>query len=106
MLGMPSSVSIADENGFDVRNNYFGTFVQDTWRATRNLTVNLGLRFECENGIKEQQNRAMLWFDPERRRCRLRPRREAAYAANPDPGTAGQPVQRQGGSVYAGAAGL
>ena len=33
MLGMPTSVSIADDNGFDVRNNYFGTFVQDTWRV-------------------------------------------------------------------------
>ena len=55
MLGMPTSVSIADESGFDVRNNYFGTFVQDTWRVGRNLTLNLGLRFEYQNGIKEVQ---------------------------------------------------
>ena len=67
MLGMPTSVSIADDQGFDVRNNYFGTFVQDTWRVSRNLTLNLGLRFEYENGIKEQQDRAMLWFDPNAR---------------------------------------
>ena len=65
MLGLPTSVSIADDSGFDVRNNYFGTFVQDTWRVGRNLTVNLGLRFEYENGIKEVQNRALLWFDPD-----------------------------------------
>ena len=35
MLGMPTSVSIADNNGFDVRNNYFGTFVQDTLARRR-----------------------------------------------------------------------
>src|SRR4029079_3643535 len=64
MLGMPTSVSIADNQGFDVRNNYFGTYVQDTWRGNHNLTVNVGLRVEWENGIKEQQNRALLWFDP------------------------------------------
>jgi hypothetical protein len=46
MLGFPTSVSIADNQGFDVRNNFYGTYVQDTWRATRNLTINMGLRFE------------------------------------------------------------
>ena len=95
MLGMPTSVSISDNNGFDVRNNYFGTFAQDTWRVTRNLTVNLGLRFEYENGIKESQNRALLWFDPDaagvdcgRGAGRLRPQSS--------PGSAGQPVQGAG----------
>ena len=34
MMGHASSVSISDNNGFDVRNNYFGTFAQDTWRVT------------------------------------------------------------------------
>src|SRR5439155_24038387 len=84
MLGMPTSVSIADNQGFDVRNNYFGTYVQDTWRVGRNLTVNLGLRCEWENGIKELQNRALLWFDP----TAVPPIAaiaQAAYAANAEP---------------------
>ena len=62
----------------------------------RNLTLNFGLRFEWENGIKEQQDRAMLWFDPnaagvDRGRGRGRLRGQSVT-----PGTAGQPVQRQG----------
>jgi hypothetical protein len=65
MLGLPTSVTIAEESGFDVRNNYVGAFVQDTWRVGRNLTLNLGLRFEYENGIKEVKDRSLLWFDPE-----------------------------------------
>ena len=64
MLGMPTNASIADNEGFDVRNRWFGTYVQDTWRATRNLTLNFGLRFEYENGISEVENRAIAWFDP------------------------------------------
>jgi len=82
MLGLPSSVSIAEESGFDVRNNYVGTFVQDTWRVGRNLTLNLGLRFEYENGIKEMQDRALLWFDPDAA-VSIASVAEAAYAANP-----------------------
>ena len=104
MLGMPTSVSIADDSGFDVRNNYFGTFVQDTWRVTRNLTLNLGLRFEYENGIKEQRDRALLWFDPDAA-LSIASVAEAAYAANPDPALPASQFKVQGGTVYAGAEG-
>ena len=104
MLGMPTSVSVAEESGFDVRNNYFGTFVQDTWRVGRNLTLNLGLRFEYENGIKEVQDRALLWFDPNAE-VSIASIAEAAYAANPIPGMPASQFNVQGGTIYAGAPG-
>ena len=104
MLGMPSSVTIAEENGFDVRNNYFGTFVQDTWRVSRDLTVNLGLRFEYENGIKERQNRALLWFDPNAE-VSIAAAAEAAYALKPDSALPASQFNVQGGSVYSGTPG-
>jgi hypothetical protein len=101
MLGIPTSVSIQDNNGFDVRNRWFGTFVQDTWRASRNLTFTFGLRFEYENGIKEAQNRALLWFDPEAE-VSIAAAAEAAYAANPMPQLPASAFNVQGGTVYAG----
>ena len=104
MLGLPSSVSIAEESGFDVRNNYVGTFIQDTWRVGRNLTLNLGLRFEYENGIKEMQDRALLWFDPDAA-VSIASVAEAAYAANPITGLPASQFNVQGGTVYAGADG-
>ena len=41
----------------------------------RNLTLNVGLRLEYENGIKEAQDRAHALVRSERARSRLRPRR-------------------------------
>ena len=104
MLGIPTTVSIDDNNGFDVRNNYFGTFVQDSWRATRNLTLNFGLRFEYETGIKEIKDRMALWFDPAAE-VSIAPAAEAAYARNPLPQLPPSQFNVQGGVIYSGTPG-
>jgi hypothetical protein len=104
MLGMPSSVSISDNQGFDISNRWFGTFVQDSWRATSNLTLTYGLRFEYENGIREAENRALAWFDPDADLA-IASIAEAAYAANPIPGLPASEFKVRGGGVYVGAPG-
>ena len=68
MLGMPTTV--VDRRQPGVRRPQ--QLLRDRTRRTRgawaeNLTLNIGLRFEYQNGIKEQQDRAMLWFDPNAR---------------------------------------
>ncbi|HXZ32417.1 MAG TPA: carboxypeptidase regulatory-like domain-containing protein [Terriglobales bacterium] len=42
---------------FGARGNIFGAFVQDDWRVTNTLTLNLGLRFEDHTPFYEIQNR-------------------------------------------------
>jgi hypothetical protein len=42
-----------------LRGNVFGVFVQDDWRVTNNVTVNLGLRFEDHTPLAEIDNRAV-----------------------------------------------
>ncbi len=41
----------------------FGGYVQDQWRVTPRLTLNLGLRYENQRPATERYNR-LAWFDP------------------------------------------
>ena len=43
--------------------HFFGAYLQDTWRATRRLTLDLGLRYENQRPVTERYNR-IASFDP------------------------------------------
>jgi hypothetical protein len=49
---------------FSTQNHRFGGFLQDNWRATDKLTVNIGLRYDLEIPRTERYNR-MSYLDPE-----------------------------------------
>lgn len=42
---------------------FYGAFVNDDWKITRNLTLNLGLRYEYEQAWREDQNRSVRPLD-------------------------------------------
>lgn len=46
LLGLPSDVTLGTPLNFHLRNSLFGAFVQDNWRITKSLTLNLGMRYE------------------------------------------------------------
>lgn len=63
LLGIPTSGTI-DVNTDRLNDApYNAAFVQDDWRATERLTVNLGLRYEYESATTEQSNRNLRGFD-------------------------------------------
>lgn len=66
LLGIPvaSSSSLIDNpQVYDVSSKYHGFFVQDDFRVTPKLTLNLGLRYELETGFKESEGRMAVDFD-------------------------------------------
>ena len=46
LLGLPSNVQQGVPFNFHLRNSLFAGYAQDNYRATHNLTLNLGLRYE------------------------------------------------------------
>ncbi len=58
LLGLPQQVQQGVPLNFHLRNSLYGAFVQDTWRTTPTLTLNLGLRYELTTprGDKDAQN--------------------------------------------------
>ena len=65
-----------------------------------NLTVNIGLRFEWENGIAEDNGELIVDFDPNATLA-ISDLAEAAYARAPIPQLAPADFHVRGGSVYA-----
>src|SRR5919107_245743 len=63
ILGLPSSSVIDNPQAYSVQSVYHGFFVQDDWRVTPKLTLNLGFRYELELGLTERYNRILRGFD-------------------------------------------
>jgi hypothetical protein len=61
---------------------YHSLFVQDDWRVNGKLTVNLGLRFEVNQGLTEAQNRNLAGFDTTVA-SPIQAAAQAAYAKSP-----------------------
>jgi len=57
LLGQTSSAQVATQLRGDYRDQYYAVFVNDTWKATRKLTLNLGLRYEIQTPFYEHNNR-------------------------------------------------
>jgi hypothetical protein len=57
LIGAPDSFVQASQQLLDSRSKYYGFYAQDSWRALRNLTVNLGLRWEASTPWYDTQNK-------------------------------------------------
>lgn len=98
MLGVPRSVVIPTRTPSDRGNLAYAFYVHDDWRVTPRLTLNLGLRFERENGAVEVENRFVNYFNATAT-LPISAAAEAAYLARPIPEVA--KITVRGGSAYA-----
>ena len=62
LLGLPSSVSREIITPLTIYKKYGAAFVQDDYKVRRNLTLNLGVRYELETGTGES-NQLVTNFD-------------------------------------------
>lgn len=62
ILGRPDSISITRQADYAEQSGSWGFFIQDDWKVSPKLTVNLGVRYEFETPLTERYNRSTLDF--------------------------------------------
>ena len=103
MLGIPTTSTINTPVDYSTSSPYYSVFAQEAWRATSKLTVNLGLRFEVEQGMTETADRMITSFDPDFVPA-FANEVVAAYARAPIPEVSVEAFRNnlKGGAIYAG----
>ena len=66
LLGYPNSGTFSITTPSRFLKNYAGTYLQDDFRIGSDVTVSVGLRYEYEQGLHEQNDALVVGFDRER----------------------------------------
>ncbi len=63
-FGLPTSGSIDNAARADYHTYYIGSFVQDDWRVSDHLTLNMGVRFDIDTPYREKAGAIVNGFNP------------------------------------------
>jgi Carboxypeptidase regulatory-like domain len=83
LLGLPTTTSITRRADYSEYSKTYGFFVQDDWKISKNLTLNLGLRYDVETPLRERQNKSVVSFDPNYVQQAIQDQARANLVANP-----------------------
>ena len=61
LLGVMDGASVGTPTTPYVSNHLFGEYVQDDWKPTHNLTVNLGIRYEIQTPYTSRHNQGSIF---------------------------------------------
>jgi len=103
LAGIPAG-SMSRSGSYAEQDQYLGLYVQDDYKVTRKLTVNLGLRVEHESPITERFNRSVTQFDAASANP-IEARAIANYAKSPMPELPLSQFKVKGGVTFAGVGG-
>ena len=82
LLGLPTSGSFFQAATANFHANYLAFFIQNDWRVTDRLTVNLGLRYDHQSPFEDKLSRVVNGFNTTAVNS-ASAAASAAYAANP-----------------------
>jgi hypothetical protein len=97
-ITVPSTVDFAESD------KNFAGFIQDDWKLTRKLNINIGLRYEFQTALTERYNRSVRGFEPTAA-MPFAAQAQANYAKNPTPEIPASQFVPQGGLTFAGVGG-
>ncbi len=63
LLGLPATTTLQRASDYSEYSKTWGFFVQDDWRISDKLTLNLGLRWELETALTERNDKSVSGFD-------------------------------------------
>jgi hypothetical protein len=100
LLGLPSSGQFDLNTSYTIQSRYYAAFLQDDYRPTQALTINVGIRYERDLPTNERYNRAVSGFDMTSA-SPVAAAAQAAYAKNPSPLLPASQFQVRGGLLFA-----
>jgi hypothetical protein len=104
LLGIPTGGQINVNDSYADQSKTTAFYVQDDWRVTSKLTVNIGLRYDFDSPMTERYNRSVRSFDFNSANP-IAAQAISAYAKNPLPELPASQFKVNGGLTFAGANG-
>ena len=99
LLGLPTGGSMSRAADYTEQSGVLGLYAHNDWRVRDNLTLNLGLRWEYESPLTEQNDRMISGFDFTSA-LPISDTVRANYARNPIPEVPVSEFQVRGGVLY------